>query len=250
MPEYRPRVLVVGGARRVGRAIAHEFASRECDVTLTYNTSRTEAEATVAELAALGGQHAAVHLDLLNLQNVAAVGRLLAAENDWDALVLSASTYANSPLAEVTPARLLSDMTVNALAPVTIVQALAPALANARAPGGGSITAMLDIHALGRPRKDFLSYSMSKAALAEAVQTLARDLAPKVRVNGVAPGVVAWPESGNESERHAQQAYLSRVPLGRAGTPSEAANAVAWLALEATYVTGQIIRVDGGRSLA
>jgi pteridine reductase len=90
---------------------------------------------------------------------------------------------------------------------------------------------------------------MSKAALEEMVRSLARDLAPNVRVNGVAPGVVAWPDSGHESEASEQARYLKRVPLGRAGEPEDAAKAVVWLALDATYVTGDVIRVDGGRWL-
>jgi pteridine reductase len=115
--------------------------------------------------------------------------------------------------------------------------------------GGGSIVAMCDIHAMGRPRKEYLAYSMSKAALAEMVQTLARELAPRVRVNGVAPGVVVFAESGADADPAMQKAYLSRVPLGRSGTPEDAARAVRWLAMEATYVTGEIVRLDGGRWL-
>jgi pteridine reductase len=109
---------------------------------------------------------------------------------------------------------------------------------------------MTDIHAMGRPRRDHAAYAMSKAALAQMVDSLARDLAPRVRVNAVAPGVVAWPEDGAEADAAMQARYLSRVPLGRAGTPGDASGAVAWLALDAAYVTGQTIRVDGGRWLA
>jgi pteridine reductase len=109
---------------------------------------------------------------------------------------------------------------------------------------------MCDMHALGRPRKGFAAYSMSKAALIEMVRCLARDLAPRVRVNGVAPGVVAFPESGYESTPDLQAKYLSRVPLDRSGTPEDAAEAVRWLALDARYTTGEIVRVDGGRWLA
>ena len=90
---------------------------------------------------------------------------------------------------------------------------------------------------------------MSKAALVEMVRTLAIELAPEVRVNGVAPGVVAWPEEGYESDADAQRRYLKRVPMKRAGTPEDAAEAVRWLALEARYTTGEIVRVDGGRAL-
>ena len=97
--------------------------------------------------------------------------------------------------------------------------------------------------------REFVAYAMSKAALAEMVRSLARELAPRVRVNGVAPGVAAWPESGRESDVEAQQAYLKKVPLARAGTPEECAEVVRWLALEATYLTGEIVRFDGGRNM-
>ena len=113
--------------------------------------------------------------------------------------------------------------------------------------------AMADVHALGEHglprRRGFVAYAMSKAAIVEMVRTLARELAPRVRVNAVAAGVVAWPERGFDADVTSQQAYLRNVPLGRAGTPEIAAEAVRWLAIDAVYVTGQVLRVDGGRSL-
>jgi pteridine reductase len=135
------------------------------------------------------------------------------------------------------------------VAPLILTARLAPLLRESERPGGGSVVAMVDILAMGKPRRDFVAYSMSKAALAEMVRSSARDLAPHVRVNGVAPGVVAWPDAGAEATPEAQERYLRRVPLGRSGTPEEAAEVVRWLALDATYVTGEIIRVDGGRSI-
>jgi len=127
--------------------------------------------------------------------------------------------------------------------------ALAPMLGASKLQGGGAVVAMADMHAMGRPRKDFPAYGMSKAALIDLVRTLARALAPDVRTNAVAPGVVAWPEEGYESDQAAQQAYLRRVPLHRAGTPEDAAKLVAALALDHTYVNGEVIRLDGGRWL-
>ncbi len=141
---------------------------------------------------------------------------------------------------------------VNALAPLLLSKHLAPALARSTLPGGGAIVAMADIHAMGEhglPRREFAAYAMSKAALVEMVRTLARDLAPRVRVNAVAPGVVAWPEKGHESDAAAQAEYLGKIPLARTGTPQDAAEAVRWLAFDARYITGQVIRLDGGRSL-
>lgn len=242
----RPLALVTGGAKRVGRAICAELARAGCEVLLTYNSSEDAAERAAKELNAR-----AIRLDLSDLDDVARVGdRLARSEGRLDVLVHNASVYSPSPLHDLNAEEALRHYRVNALAPALLTKSLARALGASSLPGGGSVVAMADIHAMGRPRKEFLAYSMSKAALIEMVRTLARELAPRVRVNAVAPGVVAWPEHGHESDREAQEAYLQRVPLGRAGTPEDAAKAVRWLALDATYVTGEVIRLDGGRWLA
>lgn len=247
----RPHALVTGGARRVGRAIALCLAKAGCDVSITYSTSEDEARATVAEIEKLGARARAFQLDLADAAAVEAFPARLKAEHaTLDILVNSASSYSPSPLSTLSAQRVERDYRVNAVAPLLLSARLAPFLSKSTLPGGGAIVAMADLHAMGRPRKDFASYSMSKAALVEMVRSLARDLAPLVRVNAVAPGVVAWPESGHESDPAAQAAYLARVPLGRAGTPDDAAEVVRWLALDARYTTGEIVRVDGGRWLA
>lgn len=253
----RPVALITGGARRVGRATTLALAGAGCDVLVTYRRSRAEAERVVREAVALGadaGVCRAVELDLGSLGAAAGIGERLATEQArLDILVINASTYERSPLGTLTPEALLDAYSVNAASAALLASRLAPRLSASPIRGGGAIVAMCDIHAMGEhglPRsRDFLAYAMSKGALAEMVRSLARELAPRVRVNGVAPGVVAWPESGHESDLAAQEAYLSRVPLARAGTPEEAAAAVKWLALDATYITGEFIRLDGGRSL-
>ncbi len=245
-----PLALVTGAARRVGRAIALELARAGCDVIVHFNGSASEAAATLAEINALGRWAALWPLDLSDLGAVERASCELAnALPILDVLVHNASIYAPTPLASLSASDIARFHAVNAGAPALLSAALAPSLSASKLDGGGSIVAMLDIHALGLPRREFAAYAMSKAALHEMVRTLARDLAPRVRVNAVAPGVVAWPDEGYESDAAAQAAYLARVPLARAGTPEDAAEAVRWLALEARYVTGQVIRVDGGRSL-
>ena len=249
----RPVALVTGGARRIGRAICLALARAGCDIVLTYKNSRSDAEQTAADARVLGVDAQAYVIAFDEAANLPASLEALAdIRPRWDVLVHSASAYEPSPLAGLSPERLLRDYTVNAVAPLLLSRAVAPALARSPLPGGGTIVAMADIHALGEhglPRKDFASYAMSKAALVEMVRSLARELAPRVRVNALAPGVVAWPESGHESDEAAQRAYLRRVPLARAGTPEDAAAAVRWLALDAHYITGQVIRLDGGRSM-
>lgn len=246
----RPVALVTGAARRVGRAILLELARRGCDVLLHHHTSDADALATANQARALG---VAAHLVRADLSTDAGIARIV--EDTLrlprlDILVHSASIYGPTPTASVTADELLEHFRVNALAPLILSTRLAPMLRRSTLPGGGAIVAMSDIHVLGRPRKDFTAYSMSKAALTQMVECLARDLAPAVRVNALAPGVVAFPDAGYESDAAMQAAYLSRVPLARAGTPEDAASAVAFLALDAGYVTGTTLRLDGGRWLA
>lgn len=253
----RPVALVTGAARRVGRAIALELARSGCDVIITYRSRRDEALATIAECVALGGDAracAAIELDLTDSRAVAAKGERLARELPrLDVLVHNASSYEQTMLETFSPEAALEAYTVNALGPLVLSARLAPRLRASTLSGGGAIVSLADIHALGEhglPRaRGFVAYAMSKSALVEMTRTLARELAPSVRCNCVALGVAAWPDTGHESDAATQEAYLKRVPMSRAGTPEEAARAVRWLALEATYVTGQVLRMDGGRSM-
>ena len=141
-------------------------------------------------------------------------------------LVHNASVYEPTPLAELTIEALERNYRVHLAAPALLTKHLAPLLSQSPLRAGGAIVCMCDIHALGRPRKDYLAYNTSKAALAQLVTTLARELAPRIRVNGVAPGAVAFAKQGPDADAKMQQQYLSRVPLGRSGTPEEAAEAV------------------------
>lgn len=253
-----PVALVTGGAKRVGAAIAEELAKRGLDTIITYNTSKDEADAHARALREKHGVRTwTIACDLADPD--AAARTCLAAAQEagrLDVLIHNASAYHPTPLGGIgtTTNPTWKDVcdlyAINAASPLLITAALAPMLTSSQMEGGGAVVAMADIHALGRPRKQFSAYSMSKAALAELVQTLARELAPGARANAIAPGVVAWPESGYESDAESQEAYLNRVPLQRAGTPQDAAKLVAALALDHTYVNGEVIRLDGGRWLA
>lgn len=246
----RPVALVTGGAKRVGRAICLELAARGVDVVLTCRSSRAEAEGTADEVRSRGVEARVRTLDLGDVRAVQQAAEELARSLPrLDVLVHNASTYTPSPLDSLDAEQAGVQMTVNAISPLVLSAALAPLLKRSDLPGGGGVVAMLDVHTEGLPRRNHAAYTMSKAALGGLVRSLAVDLAPEVRVNGVAPGVVAWPDSGPEADEEAQQRYLRRVPLARSGTPEEAARAVAFLALEAHYTTGQVLAVDGGRSL-
>lgn len=233
----------------MGLASACAFARAGCDLVLTTrNASSPDAGGAEDAVRVAGGRAIVERMDPGVPQDVETVGERLARELPrLDVLVHNASSFEPSPWEQVEAEGALAAYRVNALAPLLLTRHLAPLLARSPLRGGGSVVAMLDIHAMGRPRKGFVTYAMSKAALGEFVRTMARELAPRVRVNGVSPGVVAWPDSGPDADPEARQRYLSRVPLAREGTPDEAAEVVRWLALDAAYVTGEIVRVDGGR---
>jgi pteridine reductase len=243
--------IVTGAARRVGRAVALELAAAGWDLLLTYRSRREEAEATAADAAKAAAERGrtcraeASHLELEDLAAVERFGRQ-AAERGIDALVLSAASYRRTPFGSIDADSAERELRANSVAPLLLAQATAPALARSALEGGGAIVAFGDIHAAGRPRRAFAPYLMSKAALHAMVEALALELAPAVRVNAIAPGVVAWPDDAPAEER---AAYEARIPLARPGTPADAARLVRSIIEDMPYVTGTVIRLDGGRSL-
>lgn len=241
----RPVALVTGGARRVGASIARTLHAAGYDLALHYRHSADEAAALLAELEhARTGSTLAVQADLATVDHLPAlVDQVLARFGQLDALVNNASAFFPTPVGSATPAQWDELFASNARAPFFLAQAAWPALREAR----GAIVNLVDIYA-GRALADHPIYVMAKAALAAMTRTLAQDMAPDVRVNGVAPGAVLWPSDGKDYDDRA--AMLARTPLQRAGTPEDVASAVLWLLRDAPFVTGQIIRVDGGRTLA
>jgi len=236
--------LVTGAARRIGAVIARRLHAAGYDVALHARRSRAELAALIEELertrasstlaleADLGD--AGVLPDLVNA-SVARFGRL-------DALVNNAAAFYPTPVGTATTAQWDELLGTNARAPFFLAQAAAPHLAATN----GAIVNIVDIYA-EQPLAGHAIYSMSKAALAAMTKALARDLAPDVRVNGVAPGAILWPDAGKNEA--AQQALIERTPLKRTGSPDDIAGAVLWF-LDASFVTGEIVRVDGGRHLA
>ncbi len=246
----RPVAVVTGGARRVGRAICLELAQSGCDIALTYRTSEPEALETAAMIEALGVRVRTDRLDLERPEEAQDYAQRIERESRrLDVLVHNASVYEPCALADTDTKRMERDYRVHCVSPTLLTSTLAGRLCASELQGGGAVVVMCDIHAMGLPRSGFASYSASKAAAVELVRTLAVELAPGARCNGVAPGVVAWPDAGYESDAPTQERYLERVPLQRSGTPEEAARLVRFLALEATYTTGHIVPIDGGRRL-
>jgi len=244
----RPVALVTGAARRIGATIARTLHAAGYDLALHYRSSQSDMDALVAELdAARNGSALALQADLgdfdrlpeLVAQAVGRFGRL-------DALVNNASSFDATPFGTTTPAQWDALFASNARAPFFLAQAAAPHLRHAR----GAIVNLLDVYA-EFPLRDHAVYSMAKAAQLAMTRALALELGPDVRVNGVAPGAILWPEgAAGAGDAERQAALIARTPLARTGTPEDIASAVLWLARDAEFVTGEVIRVDGGRMLA
>lgn len=245
-----PRVaLVTGGAKRVGKAVAIQLAQAGMDIAITCLTSQADARQTQATIQALGRRCEIIAVDLSLPDAATRVYDAVTSHfSRLDVLVNNASVFDATPLASMTGDQFDRQMAINARTPLLLMQQFAPMLRahhNAADPSTmGRIINFIDIHVMGQHLKGFMAYNVSKAALMEATMTAALDLAPAITVNAIAPGVVAWAESYTPEAR---EAYMRRVPLDRAGTPQDAAAAVKFLACDAHYCTGQIIKLDGGR---
>lgn len=243
-PSGNPVALITGAAARIGAAIASVLHQRGCDVVLHYNSNRSGADALAEELNAVRPNSATtVQADLSGQSGVDTVaGRLRSRCPKLDVLVNNASRFYPTPVGEVMAWQWEDLINSNLRGPWFLVQALLPELRAA----GGSVVNILDVHA-ERPMRGHSVYCISKAGLAMMTKSLARELGPAVRVNGVSPGAILWPEQ--QPAEAEKQTILGRTALGRLGDPGDIASAVAYLAFDAPYVTGQILAVDGGRSL-
>jgi len=245
-------VLITGGAKRVGRAIAMTLADSGMDIAFTWNSSEKEAEKLCEEIQAMGREVVAIKVNNNQVDAIEIIVENFTKKfNRLDALINNASCFEPSLIGQITQEKFDQDMAVNARVPLLLTQAFAKRLAENYSSGDPSSTGrvinFIDTHILGEPLRDYVSYNASKAALLEITNTCALELAPKITVNAIAPGVVAWASSYTEEKK---KEYLDRVPLARAGTAEEAASAVKFLVLEADYCTGQVIQVDGGRHLS
>lgn len=237
-------ILVTGAARRIGAAIVTRLHSEGARVAIHYRGSSDAASSLASSLNEQRADSAVtLQGDLLQVDTIPA---LVQSVVDWggllDGLVNNASTFYPTPIGTITEENWNDLVGSNLKAPLFVAQAAAPHLKTS----GGSIVNIVDIHA-DRPLRDHLVYGPAKAGLAMLTRSLAKDLAPDVRVNGVSPGAILWPEDGMTEE--IQASILNQVPLARAGEPGDIAGAVLYLIRDAQYVTGQIVAVDGGRSI-
>jgi len=236
--------LVTGGAKRIGAAIVKGLHAQGANVAIHCRQSHDEA---IGLRDALNGERAGSAIvltaDLLDTakfpglieQTLAAFGRL-------DLLVNNASTFYPTPVGAITSAAWEDLVGTNLKGPLFLAQAAAHSLRAAN----GSIVNMIDIHAQ-RPLPQHAVYSTAKAGLVMLTKALARELSPEVRVNGIAPGPILWPEGGIDASL--QEEIISRTLLKRSGSPEDIVRAVLFFAKDAPYVTGQILAVDGGRSV-
>ncbi len=237
-------ILVTGAARRIGAAIVTRLHENGARVAIHYRGSADEAEALAKRLNTVRPQSAATFpADLLDTEHLAPlVDDVVAWGGRLDGLVNNASTFYPTPVGTITEDHWADLMGSNLKAPLFLSQAAAPHLQRHK----GAIINLVDIHAQ-RPLRNHPVYGPAKAGLAMLTRALAKDLAPSIRVNGVSPGAILWPEEGMSDS--AQQTILRQVPLERPGNPADIAGCVLYLLRDATYVTGQIIAVDGGRSI-
>ncbi|AYH45813.1 pteridine reductase [Azoarcus sp. DN11] len=240
----RPVILITGAARRVGADIARTLHAGGADVVLHYRSSSADAEALAAELNRTRPDSAStIRADLKDDGAPEALAdALLARHGRLDALVNNASSFFATPLGRIDAAAWTDLIGSNLKGPLFLSQALAPALRAAR----GAIVNIVDIHA-ERPLRHYPLYCAAKAGLLGLTRALAIELAPEVRVNGVSPGPVDWPEDGQFTPAERDE-IVRHTLLGRPGSPADIARTVRFLLLDAPYVTGQILAVDGGRS--
>ena len=236
--------LVTGGARRLGAAIAAAFHDAGANVVIHCRSSQGDAAALAASLEARrAGSTALVQGDLLDTAALPAlVARAAATFDALDILVNNASSFYPTPVGKITEAHWDELVGSNLKAPLFLSQAAVPWLKRR----GGLIINMVDIHAR-RPLAAHPVYCAAKAGLEMLTYSLAGELGPEIRVNGIAPGAILWPESGVADTD--KQATLQGIPLGRTGRPADIAACAVYLAGVGSYINGQVIAVDGGRHL-
>ena len=241
----RPQTaLVTGAARRIGASIAQALHERGCRVLLHYHSSEGEALLLAEQLNRVrAGSAVTVQGNLADPGGLESLVAGVREQTDrLDLLVNNASRFYPTPVGEVTGEIWNDLMGSNVRGPFFLCQALLPELRNA----GGAIINILDIHAK-KPMRKHTVYCMAKSAMLMMTYSLAKELGPDIRVNAVSPGAIMWPEQ--QPTEQVKDYILERTVLKRMGSPEDIAGAVVFLGLDAPYVTGQVLAVDGGRSL-
>lgn len=237
--------LITGGAKRVGAASARLLHAAGANLMIHYRSSATEARALQNELNAIRPDSVAlIQADLLDIGGLPSlINKTVATFGGLDVLLNNASSFYPTPVGTIGEDDWIDLMGSNLKAPLFLSQAAAPELKKRR----GCIINITDIHA-ERPMKNYVVYSIAKAGLVGLTKSMARELAPEVRVNAVAPGPIMWPEDDANFDEVSRQRIISHTMLKRAGDPTDIALAVRFFAMDTHFVTGQVLAVDGGRS--
>jgi pteridine reductase len=238
-------VLITGGARRVGAAIGRTLHGAGANLVVHYRKSANEVAQLADELnGARPKSVVTFQADLLDLSKLPSLVEFAVRSfGSLDVLVNNASTFYPTKIGEITPTAWDDLMGTNLKVPLFLSQAAAPALKKS----GGLILNIVDIHAL-RPLRSYTVYCAAKAGLHMVTRSLAKELGPEVRVNGISPGPVLWPEHDGDSATRAK--IIQRTILQKMGTPEDIARTALFFASQAPFITGQILAVDGGRSVA
>jgi pteridine reductase len=239
-------VLITGAAHRVGASVARHFHRQGFRVAIHYHQSRSAADALVAELCRLRDDSAiglaAALGDIAAIESM--VEQLVARWGRLDVLINNASSFYPTPLGQVDEGQWQDLINSNLKGPFFLSQSCLPALRASH----GCIINMVDIHAR-RPLLNHPVYCIAKAGLAMLTESLALEASPTVRVNGIAPGAILWPAGDAAISAQDKQSILEKIPQGRRGEAADIARTAWFLATQAPYITGQIIAVDGGRSI-
>lgn len=240
-------VLITGAARRIGAQLARTFHHAGFNVILHYHNSRSEAQALRDELEEIrSGSTSILQMDLAGENNWDDIIR--SCQTQWgrlDVLINNASTFYPTHMGEVEEPQWDDLFASNLKGPFFLSQAIAPSLKEV----AGCIINIIDIHA-SRPLKNHAVYSIAKAGLAMMTHSLAKELAPEVRVNGISPGTILWPENQSSLTEQTRSNIIRQIPLKRQGSPEDISRTALFLAVDAPYINGQVLAVDGGRSLS
>ena len=237
-------ILITGGSKRIGAATARYLHQQGAKLIIHYNSSSTEAESLQSELNQVSENSVRlIQGDLSDTSRIKQTVRQAVMESGrLDGLINNASTFFPTPIASTTEDQWQHILDTNLKAPFFLAQTCAPYLKKQ----GGAIINITDIYA-DRPLLDHSVYCASKAALVSITKSLALELGPEIRVNAIAPGAILWPESG--SDEISQQRMISKTPLKRVGEADDIAKTVLFLLSDSNYITGQVINVDGGRTV-
>ncbi len=244
--EAKRVAVVTGGARRIGRAIAVHLHGMGFDIALHYRSSWDSAQTLADELCRERINSCQLfQADLQEQVQVSAMAEDIRAHYaSIDLLVNNASGFSPTPIETATPVQFDNMLDANLRGPYFLIQGLLPAMRS----GSASIVNILDVH-VERPLRQFNVYGAAKAGMASLTRSLAVELAPAIRVNGVAPGAILWPEEDDTYDALMRENTIEHTPLKRQGEPIDIARTVGFLACDAPFITGQVIVVDGGRSL-